>query len=392
MSAASLRKFLVLLPLMWVVAGVPRAGAAGTINFAAARYYPTGDAGQTSSIDENGTATGDFLGNGRRDVVCVCVWQGNTIRIMHNNGDGTFQTPGQQITVGSSDENVVTGIFTNSGRTDIVVLGASGWWVLVNDGLGKFRLAASYSLQQAPFQDSAVVADFLHNGKQDIAIKTPSGIQMEFPNGDGTFRPGPLSSVPGSASGGVDSLAVANLNGDAIPDLVLSDGGSQSVFAMKGNGDGSFTETGSAVAPFVPGSVAAADINHDGLDDAVALDEFNMPGASAALFLNNGRGGWTANGTYDGGFNPVSAAVGNFNGAGPDVVSSDTTGGQQVILAPNGGGGLVTAGKFATGFNSQSPSVADLNGDGKPDIAVSTNCPSSFNGAQCIAVLINTST
>jgi hypothetical protein len=198
--------------------------------------------------------------------------------------------------------------------------------------------------------------------------------------------------VPGSASGGVDSLAVANLNGDAIPDLVLSDGGSQSVFAMKGNGDGSFTETGSAVAPFVPGSVAAADINHDGLDDAVALDEFNMPGASAALFLNNGRGGWTANGTYDGGFNPVSAAVGNFNGAGPDVVSSDTTGGQQVILAPNGTGGLVTAGKFATGFNSQSPSVADLNGDGKPDIAVSTNCPSSFNGAQCIAVLINTST
>jgi hypothetical protein len=367
---------------------LPAARAVPAISFAPARYYATGQSG-TPSVDENGTATGDFLGNGRQDVVCVCAWEGTTITIMYNNGDGSFQTPGTTITVGSSNENVVTGDFNRDGRTDIVVLGSSSFTVLLNDGGGHFHQAASYTLQQAPFQDTAGVTDFNGDGKLDIAIKTPSGIQMELGNGDGTFRAGPLSSIPGSVPGGIASIALANLNGDAIPDLVASDGGSQQVFALRGNGDGSFTETGSAAAPFVPGSVVAADVNHDGLDDAVALDEFNAPGTSAALLINNGHGGFLPARTYDGGYNPVSGTVGNFNSAGPDIVSSDTTGGQQVVLAPDGHGGLALAGKFPTGFNSQSPVVADFNRDGKADIAVTDSCPGTY--AVCLAVLTNNS-
>ena len=60
-------------------------------------------------------------------------------------------------------------------------------------------------------------------------------------NGDGTFAFGPFSSVPGSVPGGITSIADLNLDGDGVPDLVASDGGSQKVFALTGDGDGGST-------------------------------------------------------------------------------------------------------------------------------------------------------
>jgi hypothetical protein len=377
------------------VAALPAAQASvPTIAFAAATYIPTGQSYDTSSLDENGTATGDFLNNGHSDVVCVCQWEGSSITIMYGNGDGSFATPGTSISVGSEDENVVTGQFTSSGRTDIAVLGATGFTLLVNDGGGHFHAGTMYRLEQAPFQDSAVAGDFNHDGDLDLAIKTPTGIQTEFGNGDGTFRTGPFSAIPDSFTPAITSIATANLNGDANIDLLAADAASQQIFALDGNGTGGFTETGAGAAPFVPGSVVAADVNDSGLDSAVALDEFNAPGTSAALLINNGHGGFGAAKTYNGGYNVASATVGDFNHDGnPDVVSDDTTGGNQVILASDGSGDLTQAGSFATGINSQTPVVADFNGDGKPDIAVTTTCPGLgfFYNEGCLAVLLNTS-
>jgi hypothetical protein len=215
---------------------------------------------------------------------------------------------------------------------------------------------------------------------------------MELGNGDGTFRTGPLTTVPGSAPGGIASISLANINGDGNPDLLAADGGSQQIFALTGRGDGSFAVSTAGITPFVPGTVEAIKDTANGLDSAVALDEFNRPGTSAALLVNNGDGSFGSPKLYDGGSNPVSGAVGDFNGDGiGDVVSSDTTGSQQVILAGDGSGGLVQAGKFPTGTFPQAPVVADFNGDGKPDIAVTTFCPGSFTGASCLAVLLNNS-
>jgi hypothetical protein len=120
-----------------------------------------------------------------------------------------------------------------------------------------------------------------------LAVKTPAGIQMELGNGDGTFRTGPLTTVPGFP-GGIASLA--NINGDGIPDLFAADGGSQQVFSLTGKGDGGFAVTTAGLAPFVPGTVEAVKETPNGLDSAVALDEFNASGTAPNRDLPPGPG------------------------------------------------------------------------------------------------------
>ena len=371
--------------------------AVAPIHFASAAYYPTGQFGDSPSVDENGTATGDFNGDGKLDIVAVDQAWGNTVVIQYNTGHGTFASPGTAITVGSGGplvENVVTGVFTSSGRTDIVALTSYGFYFLRNDGGGHFTQSGPTILEQAPFQDSAVAADFNGDGRLDLAIKTPTGIQVELGNGDGTFTTGPFSTIPGSFTPALTSVTLANINGDSTPDLFTSDAVTQNVYALVGNGDGSFTETGSGSAPFVPGSVLAVKDTPNGLDSAVALDEFNAPGTSGALLVNNGSGGFLPAKTYDAGYNISSGVAGDFNGDGStDVSSSDTSGSQQVILAGDGAGGLISSGRYATGYFPQTPVAADLTGDGKVDIAVTTFCPFGVGlpSETCLAVLVNQS-
>jgi len=376
-----------------LVTAVPPAHAVAVapISFAPAVYYPTGVSWSTPSADENTAATADLLNNGRQDVVCACQWEGSTITVMYNNGDGTFQSPGQSITTPPLTENVVTGQFTNSGRTDIVVLTATGFELLANQGGGKFTVASSYILQQAPFQDTAVAADFNGDGKLDLAIKTPLGIQMELGNGNGTFTAGPLTTVPSSFPGGISAIVTANVDNSGHMGLFAVDAAAQRFFALAGNGNGTFTLTASATVPFVPGSVSAGDVNRSGLDSALVTDEFNAPSQTGSLYVNNGNGDFAPAKIYNAGLTPISSAVGDFNGDGnADFVSSDTVSSSQVVLASDGQGNLVPAGSYPTGTFPQGPVAADFNGDGKQDIAVPTFCPGSIINV-CLAVLLNTS-
>jgi hypothetical protein len=164
------------------------------------------------------------------------------------------------------------------------------------------------------------------------------------------------------------------------------------VYALKGNGNGTFTEEDALTVPFVPTSVAGIEDTPGGLDSIVALAEFPYDNEGAVVFGNNGSGTFAGGKTYPAGDNPIGLATGDFNGDGwGDIVSSDTTGSEQVVLAGNGTGGLVPEHSYGTGTFPQSPVVADFNGDGKPDIAVTTLCPGTFDAATCLAVLLNNS-
>ncbi len=70
-----------------------------------------------------------------------------------------------------------------------------------------------------------------------------------------------------------NSVAVADLDGDSVPDLVTANAGSRDVSVLLGNGDGTFQAAVSFAAGDLPLSVAVADLNGDTVPDLVTANE-----------------------------------------------------------------------------------------------------------------------
>jgi len=281
---------------------------------------------------------------------------------------------------------IVAGDFNGDGKPDVAIAnGNNTVSVLLGKGDGTFTAGSNPATSNAPV--GMVVADFNGDGKLDLAtVNSDSSITVLLGNGDGTFTAAaPQQSVTGNV------LAVADVNGDGIPDLIV--GGSSptdavnpfTITTLLGKGDGTFS-TSSQKFSELSGNflIALADFNGDGKQDiAIAApspsNNANSFNGLFAILLGNGDGTFTAGSfTAQVGGLPTSIAVADFNLDGkPDVVVETIdqpvilTGyvGEASVLLGNGdgtftpvtGGGLLGA--------ASSIAVADFNQDGKPDIA-----------------------
>jgi hypothetical protein len=98
-------------------------------------------------------------------------------------------------------------------------------------------------------------------------------------NGDGSFQ----AAVSFAAGDAPQSVAVADLDGDGIPDLATANHISHDVSVLRGNGDGSFQAPLAFVAGDGPVSVAVADLDGDRVLDLVAA---NQPGDDVTVLIN----------------------------------------------------------------------------------------------------------
>jgi Bacterial Ig-like domain (group 3)/FG-GAP-like repeat len=239
------------------------------------------------------------------------------------------------------------------------------------------------------------IADLNADGKLDIVVanwwdtNNVGVVGVLLGNGDGTFQP----VVTYETDGAPDySVAVADVNGDGKPDLIVTScaasvdtcgSGNGVVSVLLGNGDGTFQPAlsySSGAAQVV--HVAVADVNEDGKPDLIVTNyqgESNGDGTVGVL-LGNGDGTFRPPVLYDSGAqnaNMVTVADVNGDGALDLLVAnrcdSCAGGGVLGVLLGNGNGTFQPVVTYATGGrNSAWVEVADLNGNGTLDAVVAS--------------------
>jgi VCBS repeat protein/ASPM-SPD-2-Hydin domain-containing protein/FG-GAP repeat protein len=232
--------------------------------------------------------------------------------------------------------------------------------VLLGKGNGTFQSPVYYSVGGGP--ESVAVADFNHDGSLDLAVTgngTTTGIiSILFGNGDGTFQP----AVDVSINSYPSYVAVGDLNGDHIPDLIAVD--SPYISVLLGNGDGTFQPP--VDTPFSPAPVIGiGDFNRDGKLDVAAAVQSGI-GSTVTILLGNGDGTFQLGASYDIGADPLSVAVADFRRIG--ILDLAITEGDGVdVLLGNGDGTFGSTVNYG-GAQTFGVAVGDFNRDGKLDL------------------------
>jgi len=349
----------------------------GNGTFQAAPEYTTGHT-------PTSVALGDFNGDGKLDLAVANRYSPN-VSVLLGNGDGTFQAP-VNYTVGGGPTSVAVGDFNGDGKLDLAVANSGYGYnqvsVLLGNGDGTFQAAVGYAAGTTPW--SVAVGDFNGDGYLDLAVANYDSynVSVLLNNGDGTF-----AAAVNYGAGGYypQSVTVGDFNGDGKPDLAVANSYMSTVSVRLNNGDGTFKgEVRYSLGAAGGYSVAVGDFNGDGKLD-LALACYNSYASWVSVLLGNGDGSFQLYVSYNAGFDPLSATVGDFNGDGkPDLAVGNTDGTVSVLLG-KGDGTFQAPVNFAAGYNAASVTVGDFNGDGKPDLAVANN---AYSGS--VSVFLNT--
>jgi VCBS repeat protein len=313
--------------------------------------------GAVGAVD--GVASGDLNGDGWLDYAAIAPGAGpgdprRLLRFLAVPGGGYIQE------IALADAGDATGIsvanVNGDGLLDVVLVrdeSDPNVTVLLGGLPGSDELASGIGSPR-----SVAAGDLTGDGRPEIVVAgEQAGISVLRNEGGGAFSPGDLQ--PTGAAGVARHIALAQIDGDGRLDLLASDSGAATLRPLLGDGNGNLAPLGARPTglPGTSASVAAGDVNGDGVTDALAGGDDGF-----AVLLGDGGGAFAA---APGSPFPTHAPTGDLvqdlvavdmNRDGqPDVVTANRGGSVSVLL--NDETGLLAAAPASVGFGTMLPAT-----------------------------------
>lgn len=310
-------------------------------------------------------AVAEFNGDGKLDLA-VANLLSNDVSILLGDGFGGFGPP-THVPVNPEPSVVAAGDFNKDGKTDLAV--GYGFFrpvsVLLGNGDGTF--SGPTSIGNSSNTSHLAVADFNNDGNPDIAVASAEAQMILLGNGSGGFTTNEI--LVGS---GATSVAAGDINGDGIQDAAFTADGSGNwkVALVLGNAAGTFSLNASVTLDQAPTGIAIGNFNGDSQPDLLLTVNWFEP--RVMLFLNQGNNNFTLSTQFFAGREPHDVTAGDFNGDGKLDAAAALTGAHGVAIAlGNGLGGFSAPTFFGAGTQPWSIGSGDFNADGKFDLVTS---------------------
>ena len=342
----------------------------------------------------NGVVTGDFNGDTFTDVVALSTVSPPTpgnppsaLKSYMSTGAGVFANPVLTL-AGNNPLFLASADLNGDGLLDVVSAsfndGALAVFINSQSTPGTFNPAVFLN---SPGASQVAIADMTGDGLPDL-VSADFNVSLFVQTSPGSFAaPVPLY------SGGANWVALGDLNGDGAPDIALTDAVGVKVLLHSGAASATtyaapasvFTQTNNSNV--VGGNIIAiADVDGDGLNDLIITD----PGATGGMaptvniLIQNPASHGTFLPAVSYGIAtqdlPQSIVVKDLQGSGKlDIVIGGLNDVTVLLHDPANPGKFLTATVYpAPGANEIS--VADINGDGKLDIVVSNGVSHPMQG------------
>ncbi len=380
-----------------------------------------GDARIVTSVGaslSNSIAVGDLNGDAIADLVTVAS-QPDALLVQLGIGDGTFETATQpNLGSGRGAVSVALADVNADLMMDIAVANndSNNVSLLLGIGDGTFQTATTLDLGTngssfAAGLNQITAADINADGAADLLVvgALSNDVSVLLSNGVGGFTQAQRYVVfPSESGGGTLSLITANVDGDDVLDVVVSNRFSNELAVLRGVGDGTFglatknsIDSSGAGTARGPVTVAAGDFNGDSLVDLITA---NADFGNLTLLLGNGTSVFNAQDpiAIPGLTNLTTILAEDINNDGPldtIVADSSASNGGVFVVFGNGDGTFQTPVHVSAGLvDGEMPfrlAVSDLDDNGSkeiltdlgPSVAVFEAAPSDEDGVVVVGTL-----